>query len=143
VSIVRGTNAYGPRQHPEKAIPTFILAALDGRPVPVYGDGSNRREWLFVTDFAAAIAAVFDGGSPGETYNIGGGTEVANADLAKKVCELTGASDGLVEFVEDRPGHDFRYSLQWDSLKGLGWEPVVAFEDGLAQTVEWFRRNRP
>ena len=143
VTIVRGTNAYGPRQHPEKAIPTFILAALDGRPLPVYGDGSNRREWLFVTDFAAAIAAVFDGGDPGATYNIGGGTEVANVDLARRICELTGADDSLVTFVEDRPGHDFRYSLAWDALGALGWEPAVAFEDGLGQTVEWFRRNRP
>ena len=139
VTIVRGSNAYGPRQHPEKAIPTFVLAALDGRPLPVYGDGSNRREWLFVRDFARGVLAAFDGGVAGEVYNIGGGHEIANVDLARLVCRLAGAPESLIEFVADRPGHDFRYSLEWERLAALDWKPEVAFEDGLGETVEWFR----
>jgi dTDP-glucose 4,6-dehydratase len=139
VTLVRGSNAFGPRQHPEKAIPTFVVAALEGRPLPVYGDGSNRREWLFVRDFARAVLTAFDHGEPGEAYNIGGGHEVANIDLARAICQLAGAPESLIELVEDRPGHDFRYSLVWDKLAALGWKPETEFEDGLAETVESFR----
>ncbi|MFN2544850.1 MAG: dTDP-glucose 4,6-dehydratase [Actinomycetota bacterium] len=143
VTIVRGSNAYGPRQHPEKAIPTFVLRALDGHPLPVYGDGGNRREWLFVRDFAHGVLAAFDAGLPGGAYNIGGGHEIANIDLARMVCRLAGAPETLIEFVPDRPGHDFRYSLQWDRLAALGWKPEVSFDDGLARTVDWFRARTP
>lgn len=139
VMVIRGTNAYGPRQHPEKAIPTYTLAALDGRPVPVYGDGSNRREWLFVTDFAAAVATALDRGEPGTVYNIGGGTELPNVELAREVCRLVGAPESLISFVPDRPGHDFRYSMAWDRLGALGWRPRVPFEKGLPLTVAWYR----
>lgn len=139
VRIFRGPNAYGPRQHPEKAIPTFTIAALEGRPLPVYGDGSNRREWLHVTDFAGAVLTVTGRGEPGEVYNGGGGHEVANLDLAGTICRLTGASPDLIGFVEDRPGHDFRYSMVWDRLRGLGWEPEVPFDRGIEETVAWFR----
>ncbi|HEX2030354.1 MAG TPA: dTDP-glucose 4,6-dehydratase [Actinomycetota bacterium] len=139
VRIMRGPNAYGPRQHPEKAIPTFAVAALEGSPLPVYGDGSNRREWLYVEDFARAVLAVIEGGAPGEVYNAGGGHEVANVDLARAICRLAGAPEDLVTFVEDRPGHDFRYSMVWDRLAALGWKPEVEFEDGLARTVAWYR----
>lgn len=139
VRIFRGPNAYGPRQHPEKAIPTFTIAALEGRPLPVYGDGSNRREWLHVTDFARAVLTVARRGEPGEIYNGGGGHEVANIDLALAICRLTGAPEDRITFVDDRPGHDFRYSMVWERLRGLGWEPAVPFERGIEDTVAWFR----
>ncbi|MCA1727326.1 MAG: dTDP-glucose 4,6-dehydratase [Actinobacteria bacterium] len=138
VTAVRGSNAYGPRQHPEKAIPVYVAAALSGRPIPVYGDGSNRREWLYVEDFADAVRTVLDAGEPGETYNIGGGHESANLDLAREICALTGADESLIKFVDDRPGHDFRYSLEWGRLRALGWEPRRSFRDALATTVAWF-----
>jgi dTDP-glucose 4,6-dehydratase len=139
VTVARGTNAYGPRQHAEKAIPVYTRAALEGRPIPVYGDGSNRREWLFVRDFARGILSVLDAGSPGEIYNLGGGFEVPNLELAARVCALAGAPESLIEFVPDRPGHDFRYSLDWSKLASLGWEPQTSFDDGLAETVDWYR----
>ena len=139
VRLFRGPNAYGPRQHAEKAIPTFTAAALKGNPLPLYGDGSNRREWLYVEDFARAILTVGEKGEPGGVYNGGGGEEVANIDLARSICRLTGAGESLIELVEDRPGHDFRYSMLWERLGGLGWKPQVGFDDGLARTVEWFR----
>jgi dTDP-glucose 4,6-dehydratase len=142
VTIVRGSNAFGPRQHPEKAIPTFALNALDGRRVPVYGDGKNRREWLFVRDFARAVVAVMDSGTSGETYNIGGGYEVSNLDLAREICRLAGAPEALVTFVADRPGHDFRYALDWTRIAELGWKPETRFHDGLRETVEWYREHR-
>ncbi|MGH2675351.1 MAG: dTDP-glucose 4,6-dehydratase [Actinomycetota bacterium] len=139
VRIFRGPNAYGPRQNPEKAIPTFAIAAVQGRPLPVYGDGSNRREWLFVGDFAGAVLTVADRGEPGEVYNGGGGHEVPNVELARAIGRLSGASEELISFVEDRPGHDFRYSMVWDRLRGLGWKRAVTFDEGLRRTVEWFR----
>ncbi len=139
VRIFRGPNAYGPRQNPEKAIPTFAAAALEGNPLPVYGDGANRREWLYVGDFARAVLVVAEHGEPGEIYNGGGGNEVPNIELARAVCRLTGASEDQITFVEDRPGHDFRYSMVWDRLRALGWEPQVPFEEGLRRTIEWFR----
>jgi dTDP-glucose 4,6-dehydratase len=141
VRIVRGANAFGPRQHPEKAIPTFTLAALSGRPVPVYGDGSNRREWLFVEDFARAIMRVAEQGEAGEIYNAGGGHEVSNLDLARAICTLAGADVDLVTFVDDRPGHDFRYSMAWERIATLGWKPEASFQEALAATVDWFRSH--
>ncbi len=141
VTVVRGTNAYGPRQHPEKAIPTFALAAMRSRPIPVYGDGSNRRQWLHVRDFARGIATVVDSGEPGGVYNIGGGHELSNLELARAVSTAVGAPDPVVGSVPDRPGHDFRYGLAWDRLGSLGWKPEVAFEDGVAETVVWYRDN--
>ncbi len=142
VTVVRGTNTFGPRQDPEKAIPTFTLAALEGRELPVYGDGSQRREWLYVADFVRAILTVMDRGTPGDVYNIGGGREVPNVELARTICRLLGAPESLVGFVEDRPGHDIRYSLTWEPLEALGWKPQTPFEDGLARTVQWYRDNR-
>ncbi|MDP9341669.1 MAG: dTDP-glucose 4,6-dehydratase [Actinomycetota bacterium] len=147
VTVVRGTNAYGPRQHAEKAIPTFVLAALSGRAVPVYGDGSNRRQWLHVRDFARGVLAVLDhgeasgAGGAGGVYNIGGGHEVSNLELAGMICELAGAPRSLVSLVPDRPGHDFRYGLAWDRLAALGWKPEVEFPEGLAETVAWYRQR--
>ena len=142
VTTVRGTNAFGPRQHPEKVIPVYTMAALEGRPLPVYGEGKQRREWLFVSDWVAACLAVFDDGDPGTSYNIGGGFELPNLDLARRVCALAGAPDELISFVPDRPGHDFRYGLTWARLAALGWKPEVPFDDGLAQTVTWYGTHR-
>lgn len=142
VSIVRGTNTFGPRQHPEKAIPTFVLAALDGRALPVYGRGEQRREWLYVRDFVRAISVVMERGRPGLAYNIGGGRELANLELAREVCRLVGVSEELITFVPDRPGHDFRYGVAWDRLAALGWAPEISFEEGLARTVAWYRDHR-
>jgi dTDP-glucose 4,6-dehydratase len=139
ITIVRGTNAFGPRQHAEKAIPTFARAAMARAPIPVYGDGSNRREWLYVRDFVRAIATVMDDGRPGEVYNIGGGTELSNLDLAKRICAFLGVDESLIAFVADRPGHDHAYGLQWKPLEGLGWRPATPFSDGLAVTLAWYR----
>jgi dTDP-glucose 4,6-dehydratase len=141
VTVVRGTNAYGPRQHPEKAIPTFALAALEGKAIPVYGDGSNRREWLHVSDFARGIARVLDAGEPGGVYNLGGGHELSNLELAKQVCMVLGTPESLIAFVDDRPGHDFRYELTWDRIDALGWSPKVPFDAGLDSTLNWYRDN--
>jgi dTDP-glucose 4,6-dehydratase len=142
VTTVRGTNAYGPRQHPEKAIPTWATAALHGRPVPVYGDGRHRREWLYVRDFARAIGLVLEHGEPGGVYNVGGGTEMTNLELAKRICAYLGADESLVTFVDDRPGHDLAYGLRWDRLEALGWAPATPFADGLAITLAWYRDHR-
>lgn len=143
VATVRGTNTFGPRQHPEKAIPTFVLAALDERPLPVWGAGEQRREWLYVRDFVRAIATVMESGEAGGVYNIGGGHELPNVELARRVCAFAGVPESLVAFVPDpRPGHDFRYGVRWDRLGELGWSPATAFEDGLALTVAWYREHR-
>jgi dTDP-glucose 4,6-dehydratase len=117
------------------------MAALQSLPVPVYGDGRHRREWLFVTDFARAILAIMDRGERGGVYNIGGGFELENRDLAVRICRLTGAPESLITSVPDRPGHDRRYGLRWERLRSLGWRPNVSFEDGLARTVEWYRER--
>jgi dTDP-glucose 4,6-dehydratase len=142
VTVVRGTNAFGPRQNPEKAIPTYALAALAGEPIPVYGEGRQRREWLHVTDWAAGCLAVLDRGEPGVVYNIGGGTEVANLELARRICALAGADESSISFVPDRPGHDFRYGVSSERLRALGWSPRIGLDDGLAGTVEWYREHR-
>lgn len=142
VTTIRGTNAFGPRQHPEKAIPTFATAALQGRPIPVYGDGIHRREWLYVRDFVRAIATVMDLGEPGAVYNVGGGTEMTNLELAKRICAHLGADGSLITFVEDRPGHDLAYGVRWERLEALGWRPATPFSDGLAITLAWYRDHR-
>jgi dTDP-glucose 4,6-dehydratase len=142
VTIVRGTNAFGPRQHPEKAIPTWTTAALQGRPIPVYGQGLNRREWLYVRDFVRAVGLVLEHGEPGTTYNIGGGIEMANIELVRRICSYLGVDESLITFVEDRPGHDLAYGLRWDRLEQLGWRPATAFSDGLAITLAWYRDHQ-
>ena len=140
VTVVRGTNAFGPRQI-ERVVPTYALAALEGRPLPVYGDGMHRREFLFVEDWVRGALAVMDRGEPGVVYNIGDGYELTNLDLARRICALAGAPESLISFVEDRPGHDFRYGVRADRLRALGWRPEVSFEAGLARTVDWYREN--
>jgi dTDP-glucose 4,6-dehydratase len=139
--ICRGSNNYGPRQYPEKLIPLMVLNALAGDPLPVYGDGRNVRNWLYVEDFGRGIGHVLAHGVPGETYNCGGPTECENLDVVRRVLELTGRDDSLIEFVTDRPGHDRRYSLSSDKLERLGWKARMQFEEGLERTVAWYREN--
>jgi dTDP-glucose 4,6-dehydratase len=140
-AIVRGSNAYGPHQYPEKLVPLMILNALHGDALPVYGDGRQVRNWLFVEDFARGIGRVLEDGVPGEAYNVGGPDERANIDVVGRIVELAGADDDLVEHVPDRPGHDRRYSLSSDKVRALGWTPQVRFDDGLERTVAWYRDN--
>ena len=139
--ICRGSNNYGPRQYPEKLIPLMVLNALHGDPLPVYGDGRNVRNWIFVDDFARAIDTVLERGEPGQVYNAGGPDEMENLDVVRRIIELAGADESLIEFVTDRKGHDRRYSLSSDKVRSLGWEPRVRFEDGLPLTVDWYRDN--
>jgi dTDP-glucose 4,6-dehydratase len=140
--ICRGSNNYGPRQYPEKLIPLCILNALAGDHLPVYGDGRQVRNWLFVEDFAHAIDLVLRDGRPGEVYNVGGPDETENIDVVRQVLELTGRDESLIEYVTDRPGHDRRYSLASDKIRSeLGWEPRTRFADGLPRTVAWYREN--
>jgi len=141
VTVVRGTNAYGPRQI-ERVVPTYTICALEGLPLPVYGAGEQRREFLHVQDWARAALTVLERGEPGVLYNIGAGTELSNLALAERIVALVGVSDDLIAFVPDRPGHDFRYGVTATRLRALGWEPEIGFEDGLAATVEWYRANR-
>jgi len=140
--ITRGANTYGPRQYPEKFLPLFITNAFDGEPLPVYGDGRQRREWLHVDDHCAAIELVLREGSGGEIYNIGG-QERENLDVVRRILDLTGASPDLVKHVADRPGHDRRYSIDSSKVRSLGWSPGHSFDaGGLAETVAWYRDNR-
>ena len=139
--ICRGSNNYGTHQYPEKLIPLMILNALHGDPLPVYGDGMQVRNWIHATDFAAAIGHVLAYGVPGEVYNAGGPDECANIEVVERIIELTGADRSLIEYVQDRPGHDRRYSLSSDKVRALGWEPRVRFTQGLEETVAWYRDN--
>ncbi len=140
-SICRGSNNYGPYQYPEKLIPLIVLNALQAERLPVYGDGLQVRNWIHVTDFARAIGTVLARGEPGEVYNAGGPDECPNIEVVKRIVELAGASEDLIEHVRDRPGHDRRYSLSSQRVRGLGWEPRVRFAEGLGATVEWYREN--
>jgi dTDP-glucose 4,6-dehydratase len=139
--VVRGSNNYGPRQHPEKLIPLCILNALAGDPLPVYGDGMQVRNWIFVEDFCAGIDLALERGKAGEAYNVGGPDELPNLEVVKTILELAGRDDSMIEYVTDRPGHDRRYSLSSQKVRDLGWEPEVGFEEGLRRTVEWYRDN--
>jgi dTDP-glucose 4,6-dehydratase len=140
-TICRGSNNYGPYQHPEKLIPLMVLNALAGDRLPVYGDGMNVRNWIFVEDFARAIGHVLEHGAPGEAYNAGGPDEEPNLEVVRRILALCARDDSLIEFVTDRPGHDRRYSLSSEKVRALGWEPRTRFEDGLGRTVEWYRDN--
>ena len=139
VIVTRASNNYGPYQYPEKVIPLFVTQALEDQPLPLYGDGRNVRDWLHVDDHCRAIDLLLEKGVAGETYNVGGGNEVANIDLTRRILSLVGKSESLIRPVADRPGHDRRYSLDCAKMRGLGWHPQVAFEDGLAGTVAWYR----
>jgi len=143
VCITRCSNNYGPNQHPEKAIPLLITNALEDKPFPLYGDGKNVRDWLYVLDHAKAIEAVLLKGRPGEIYNIGGGTSLANVDLIERVLKVMGKPLSLIQRVPDRAGHDRRYALSCEKLmKELGWKPEHDFEAGIRETVEWYTKNR-
>ncbi len=142
VVTIRPSNNYGPWQYPEKLIPVIILKALADEPVPVYGKGENVREWLFVEDFAEAVFTVLEKAAPGSIYNIGSGFEKRNIDVVKSVLSLLGKSEDLIKFVKDRPGHDFRYSLNTDRIKKeLGWSAKTDFETGIEKTVKWYLDN--
>ena len=140
-AIARGSNNYGPYQYPEKLIPLMILNAMHGDPLPVYGDGLQVRNWLYVEDFGRGIGHVLDHGVAGEAYNVGGPDECTNMEVVRRIIELTGAGNDLIEHVTDRPGHDRRYSLASDKLKALGWSPQTGFAEGLESTVNWYRDN--
>jgi dTDP-glucose 4,6-dehydratase len=141
VIVTRASNNYGPNQFPEKIIPLFITNLIDDIPVPLYGDGLNVRDWLHVDDHCRAVDFLLERGRPGETYNIGGGNEVPNIDLTRRILSLVGKPETLIERVPDRPGHDRRYSLDCGKLRAVGWEPRVPFADGLARTVAWYREH--
>jgi dTDP-glucose 4,6-dehydratase len=139
--ICRGSNNYGPYQYPEKLIPLMILNAIHGDALPVYGDGMQVRNWIHATDFARAIGHVLEHGVAGEVYNAGGPDECANVAVVERIIELTGADASQLEYVTDRPGHDRRYSLSSAKVRALGWLPRVRFEEGLEETVAWYRDN--
>ena len=141
VVITRASNNYGPNQFPEKIIPLFVTNALDERPVPLYGDGLNVRDWLHVEDHCRALDRLIADGVPGEVYNIGGGNEVRNVDLTRQILQLVGRAETLISHVPDRPGHDQRYCLDTTKLRALGWRPEIEFTQGLQQTVAWYRDN--
>ncbi len=139
--ICRGSNNYGPFQYPEKLIPLMVLNALHGDRLPVYGDGLNVRNWLFVEDFGRGISHVLAHGAPGEVYNVGGPSECTNMEVVREILTQTGRDESLIEYVTDRPGHDRRYSLGSEKVRALGWAPQVGFAHGLALTVDWYREN--
>jgi len=141
VLITRSSNNYGPWQYPEKIIPLFITNAIDEQALPVYGDGLNVRDWLYVDDNCAGIDAVLRKGALGEVYNIGGGNEVKNLALTRQILKLLGKSPELIRFVSDRPGHDRRYAIDSVKLQTLGWRPATPFATGLERTVSWYRDN--
>jgi len=139
--VTRGSNTYGPFHHPEKLIPLFVTNAIDDQPLPMYGDGLQQRDWLFVSDHAGAIDHVLRHGASGETYNVPGSAEMTNRDVIAALLERLGKPWSLVRTVPDRPGHDRRYALDGSKLAALGWRNRTTFEDGLALTIDWFRAN--
>jgi len=142
VLITRASNNYGPYQFPEKLIPLMIANALDDQPLPVYGDGQQVRDWLYVYDHCRGIMAVLNQGREGEIYNIGGNRSLPNLDVIHQVLAITGKSESLIVYVKDRPGHDRRYALSSEKLMHeTGWQPLMDFETGLARTIEWYRGN--
>jgi dTDP-glucose 4,6-dehydratase len=144
VIVTRASNNYGPRQYPEKLIPLFLTNAMDGEELPLYGDGMNMRDWLYVEDHCRALELIMESGEPGSIYNIGAGEEHTNRDVTTMILEAVGADPGLVRFVDDRPGHDMRYALDVSRIRNeLGWESRISFPEGLADTVNWYRDNRP
>jgi len=142
ISITRCTNNYGPFQLPEKLIPKTIIKALRNEKIPVYGDGTQIRDWLYVRDHCTAIEYVAKKGKKGEIYNVSGGNEIPNIEIVKKIIYLLHKDESLIEHVEDRKGHDVRYSLNSEKIRSMGWKPQVNLEDGLGVTVEWYMKNR-
>jgi dTDP-glucose 4,6-dehydratase len=142
VLITRSSNNFGPWQYPEKVIPLFLTNLLEGTKVPLYGDGLNRRDWLFVEDNCAAIDVVLRDGEPGEIYNIGAGNELCNRDLTERLLRLAGASEEMVDYVQDRLGHDRRYAVDAAKIRALGWAPKRSLDEALEATFHWYRDNR-
>ena len=143
VVITRCSNNYGPFQFPEKLIPLMIINSLNGKKLPVYGDGMNIRDWIYVTDHNKAIELVFEKGRVGEVYNIGASTEVPNIAIVKLILNKLGKPEGMIEFVNDRPGHDRRYAINSSKIKNeLGWEPLFSFEEAISKTIDWYINNK-
>jgi dTDP-glucose 4,6-dehydratase len=142
VVITRSSNNFGPYQYPEKVIPLFVSNVLHGKKVPMYGDGMNMRDWLFVTDNCEAIDVVIHKGKDGEIYNIGGGKEITNMELTTYILETMGKDKSMIEFVKDRPGHDRRYSLDISKIRELGWAPRHDFKKALELTIDWYKNNQ-
>ncbi|XVQ82591.1 dTDP-glucose 4,6-dehydratase [Microbispora siamensis] len=142
VRVTRCTNNYGPYQHPEKVIPLFVTNLIEGMPVPLYGDGHNVREWLHVDDHCRGIQLVLEKGAAGEVYNIGGGVELTNLELTERLLAAFGVGWELVTHVQDRLGHDLRYSVDSTKIRSIGYEPRVDFDEGLAGVVRWYRDNQ-
>ncbi len=140
--VLRPSNTYGPGQFPEKLIPLFLTNALEGKTLPVFGDGLQVRDWLFVEDHCRAVEAAVLRGRSGGVYNVGGGSELANIDLAKRILDALEAPRELIQFVPDRPGHDRRYAMDSGLIRALGWEPEVPFAEGLKRTVRWYAANK-
>jgi len=141
VVVTRSSNNYGPYQYPEKLIPVLVIKALRNQPLPIYGKGMNVRDWLHVEDNCRAIDFVLRKGKAGDIVNVGSGNEVPNIQVAKLILKHLEKPESLIKFVTDRPGHDFRYSLEWDRIRKLGWKPLVKFEEGLKRTVDWYVQN--
>jgi len=141
VVVTRCTNNYGPYQFPEKLIPFFVTNLIEGKKVPVYGTGKNVRDWIHVNDHCRAVEFLLRKGVPGEIYNIGGGNERTNLEITHKILALLQKDKSMIDYVKDRPGHDFRYSVDCSKLRSLGWMPEYSFDDGLAATVTWYSQN--
>jgi dTDP-glucose 4,6-dehydratase len=141
VVVTRCTNNYGPYQFPEKVVPLFVTNLLDGHKVPLYGSGGNIRDWLYVLDHCSAVDLVLRRGQTGGIYNIGAGNEVTNLELTRRILAAFGAGEEMIEFVPDRPGHDWRYSLDTTRVRELGWAPAHDFDQGLAETIAWYREH--
>jgi len=141
VTIIRSTNNFGPYQFPEKLIPKAIIRALRGMEIPIYGSGSNVRDWIYVLDSCEAIGLIMERGSSGEIYNLSAGNEMTNLEVVRMILEIMGKPEDLIIFVEDRPGHDARYSLDSSKIRGMGWSPAHDFEGALRETVEWYIEN--
>ena len=142
VIITRASNNYGSYQYPEKLIPLFITNAMDDKPMPLYGDGLNVRDWLYVEDHCSAVDFIISKGVDGEVYNVGGGNELTNIVITDTILKMTDKSSDLIKFVDDRPGHDRRYALDCTKLTDLGWKAETDFEDAMKNTVEWYQNNR-
>ncbi|MDZ7374220.1 MAG: dTDP-glucose 4,6-dehydratase [candidate division KSB1 bacterium] len=142
VVITRCSNNFGPYQYPEKLIPLFITNALDDKELPIYGDGLNVRDWIYVEDHCRAIDVVMREGKDGEVYNIGAGNEKTNLEITEFILDRLGKPRSLMVFVKDRPGHDRRYSLDWSKIRALGWKPSRTFEEAMDYTIDWYRQNR-
>jgi dTDP-glucose 4,6-dehydratase len=141
VIVTRCTNNYGPYQFPEKLIPFFVTNLIEGKKVPVYGTGKNVRDWIHVNDHCRALEFLFRKGVPGEIYNISGGNEKTNLEITYKILSLLKRDKSMIDYVKDRPGHDFRYSVDCSKLRSLGWIPEYSFDEGLAATVTWYSQN--